>query len=427
MMSQESRQYVVDSKQGKAKGFLSTVYRLLSTKAGFSLVELMITMVVFLIVIAAASGILTGMITQFKQQSKIAETNIEGAIGLEMMRRDIEHAGYGLPWSLGIATYSEALNDGNTVQNETGYNDSTSNPPRAFVSGNGEGSGNSDVLVIKAMNVAIWANGASSKWTHLFNGNTVREWTPTTERLETSDRVIVLRTDENRTLVVSGGSFTTRYAENGAAADNLVNAAFAPTDNTETRVVYGVTPLATADVTTALWMPFNRTDYYVRTPATMPTNCANGTGILYKATVNQSGMTGVTAGGLNELPILDCVADMQVGFGVDTDTAPDGVPNCYVNNLGAAITADAGNIRSRVKEVRVYILAHEGQYDRDFTFTPPILPSSIRVGEPSANLPGGICTAETVLGRDFDLAGITNWQNYRWKVYTLVVKPNNLR
>ena len=55
----------------------------ITNHAGFTLVELLITMVVFVFVIAAASGVFTGLLTQFKQQSKIAETKIEGIVGLE--------------------------------------------------------------------------------------------------------------------------------------------------------------------------------------------------------------------------------------------------------------------------------------------------------------------------------------------------------
>jgi len=122
------------------------------------------------------------------------------------------------------------------------------------------------------------------------------------------------------------------------------------------------------------------------------------------------------------------VADFQVVYGVDTDSTPDEILNCYVDNLADVFaTVDAENIRTRVKEIRIYLLAHEGQMDRSFNFQAPINPSSIRVGEPSTNVPGGNCTGATVLGRDFDLNGITDWQNFRWKVYTMIVKPNNLR
>jgi len=394
---------------------------MIKRERGFTLIELLITMVIFILVIAAGSQIFTGLLTQFKQQSKIAETNIEGIVGLEILRQDIEHAGYGLPWNLGGANYDEAIDDGNTIQNETNYNDAgaTDAPPRAIVSGNGNGIGNSDVIVIKAANVA--RDVTAPKWTHLMAGDVKKTWTPDCENVnKNSDcttnntvRTIVISPGSTETnshsLIVSSGAFFTRYSN---------TAGFAPTGSTDTYIIYGI------DRDTDLRMPFNRADYYIRTPgaANFPDRCAIGTGILYKATVNHNG------GGLSELPLLDCVADMQVIYGIDTDATIDGAINCYANNLADVLaTVDAENIRNRIREVRVYVLAHEGQFDRSFIFNPPIAPSSIRVGEPSLNLPVGSCTGEAVLGWDFDLGGINNWQNYRWKVYTLVVKPNNLR
>ena len=53
-------------------------------EAGFTMVELMVTMVVFVLAISAASQIFTKLLTQFKQQSKVAETNIEGIVGLDL-------------------------------------------------------------------------------------------------------------------------------------------------------------------------------------------------------------------------------------------------------------------------------------------------------------------------------------------------------
>ncbi len=62
----------------------------LCQSGGFTLVELMITMIIFVLAIAAASQIFVGLLNQFKQHSNIAETNIEGIIGLEMLRADIQ-------------------------------------------------------------------------------------------------------------------------------------------------------------------------------------------------------------------------------------------------------------------------------------------------------------------------------------------------
>ena len=96
---------------------------------GFSLVELMITMVVFVLFMIAATNVFTGLLTQFKQQSRQAETNIEGIVGLEIMRQDIEGAGYGLPWN-GLIAYNEVTGD------PLSLNDSPTGVPRAIVSKN---------------------------------------------------------------------------------------------------------------------------------------------------------------------------------------------------------------------------------------------------------------------------------------------------
>ncbi|MDI6744486.1 MAG: prepilin-type N-terminal cleavage/methylation domain-containing protein [Thermodesulfovibrionales bacterium] len=371
---------------------------------GFSLIELMITMVVFLLVIASASGVFTSLLTQFKQQSKVAETNIEGAIGLEILRRDLESAGYGLPWN-GLITYAEsndnpfALNDAptGTPRAIRGQNNTAYAAPNDIFNG-------SDYLVIKAINVA--QNDISQKWTVLkaapftapFNP---RQWL-TNEDFTNTENVIVLSmgatTATERSLVVSGALFSTTY-------NNITTAPWPPVDQTATHVVYGITPTGTAPQ-----RPFNRADYYIWRGSTdpaaddVPDRCAPNTGVLRKAVLNHNGNF---AGGI--FPLLDCVADMQVVFGLDNDNDGDfepgvaGSTDLYTNSL---VGMTAANIRDNVKEIRVYILAHEGQ--RDATYTSA---AAIVVGPDAA------------LGRLFNLGANLN---YRWKVYTLVVMPNNL-
>jgi len=356
-------------------------------EAGFTLVELMITMVVFVLAIAAASQIFTGLLTQFKQQSKIAETNIEGIIGLEILRQDLEHAGYGLPWSYPIALtgYGEAAP----------YNDTATSPPRAILSGNNIGANGDDYLVIKSVNVA--RNDPSRKSTRLIStAPYVRTWTPSDENLQTNDRVMVIRGGAGarlRELVTNGGTFYTTYGVNGA---NLTPP-WQPTDNTDNRIVYGINDNS-ASVPS---MPFNRADYSI-SAANVPQRCAAGTGVFVKAAVNHGG------GPNNILPLLDCVGDMQVIYRMDTNA--DGTIDTTTDDI-TALTAQ--QIREQVKEVRVFVLAHEGQRDPNYTY--PTNP--VTVGEPA------------ILGSSFNFItrGITNWQNYRWKIHTIVVKPENLR
>lgn len=362
-----------------------------NAEAGFTIVELMITMVAFVFVIAAASQMLTGLLTQFKQQSKIAETNIEGIIGLNILRQDIEHAGMGLPWN-GLIAYNEpAL-----------FNDSP-NAPRAIISNNNTGTNGSDYLVIKSAGIAL--DAAAGRNTRLVSTNPyTRPWFSSLDDLASTDRVIVISpgaTEANsRSLVVVGGTYDTPFSSVSS---------YAPADNTDIRIVYGISDSGT------LAAPFNRADYYVRPLAVneLP-RCAPNTGVLVKATLNH------TSGVLDEMPVLDCVADLQVVYAMDNDEDGDfqnGTGgDAYTNSL-TGLTAQ--QIRTRVKEVQVYILAHEGQRDPNFTFnnfTAGACVTCVRVGRP---LP-------SAFGRDFDLSAITDYEDYRWKVYTISVKTENL-
>jgi prepilin-type N-terminal cleavage/methylation domain-containing protein len=364
---------------------------------GFTLVELMITMLLTLFVLAAASQVFTALLTQFKQQGKVAETNIESAVGLEILRKDLESAGYGLPWSLSGATYNEAASSpANT------FNDATANPPRALASGNNAAFTlhNSDYLVIKSTVVA--RNTASSKWTTLSSNNSRRTWAPADDNLEADDRVIVLSPGLTNTisLVAVGGDFDQKFDNPANDSTGGSTYSYRPPDISETRIIYGVDP------DDDLRMPFNRADYYIST-AGVPQRCAPNTGVLVKAVLKHADGTFD-----DELPILDCVADMQVVYGLDNDGDGDFVPGTgtppdgYSDDISAL---DAGQIRQQVKEVRVYVLAHEGQRDPDYVHSP----TTIYVGDASI---GG--------GHNLDISADAN---YRWKVYSVAEKPRNLR
>jgi prepilin-type N-terminal cleavage/methylation domain-containing protein len=396
--------------------------KMIKRQEGFTLVELLITMVIFVFTIAAASSIFVPLLTQFKQQSKIAETQIEGLVGLETLRRDIEQAGFGLPWviptSVTIATYSEA-SSGTTspLPAPDLYNDAPE-PPRAIFSGNNiTGLRGSDYLVIKATSIAN--NDAAMRWTYVVatgSGNRIiQAWDPPRENMINNYRVIALiptRGENSQRILVTDAADNTKYS---IQFSDPFPAAFSPITLNDLYLVYGVDP------DTNLRMPFNRADYYIRRVATStPARCAKGalpadnTGVLVKSLINQA--DGVRGAGT---PLLDCVADMQVLFRLDRDgdgTAEEET-DVLTKVVGAA-TADltAQEIRQQLKEVRVYILTHEGQKDTTFTYC---------VNPPSCS-GTTIAVGEFGLEHNYNMTLITDWQHYRWKVYRIVVKPNNL-
>ena len=358
--------------------------------AGFTLIELLVVILLIGFVLAATSNTFVGLLSGYKQQSKITETNIAGIISLEMLRRDIKSAGYGLPWGpIPMPAYLEATNS--TADD---YNDSdpaTPNPPRAILSGlNADGSA---YLVLKGMNLA--QNAACTKWVLLPPDSLPLEWfssTPTHDNFSDDEMVVLISPGSNdanfRTLVDTGPYSAIRTQS-------------VPY---ETRIIYGVD-------NDDLQMPFNRADYYLNTTGSVdiPGRCAPGTGVLVKSTIKQSD------GALNTLPLLDCVADMQVVTNLDMSIPPDGEADTLSTGFWVAPGATAAEtIRDRLKEVRVYILAHEGQRDTSYTYSL----DTVLVGEQAGTM---------VYGRNFDLTAITDWRNYRWKIYTLVVRPNGLR
>lgn len=352
---------------------------------GVSFIELLIVMTLVVIVLTMNTDTFGVIFRQSRQQTQAVGAQMDRVVGLEILRTDLEHAGFGLPWSFqGSINYSEATGNPQNV------NDSPSNPPRAIVSSNDPSTtlNNSDYLVIKS--TIVGTNETSQRWTYITGGAQPHAWN--SNDLSSGDRVTVIWprsvTAFNKELVMDGTNFFTTYSPSAFPVE------YSPTAATTRFVIYGVDP------DTNLRMPFNRADYYIQRPASIPQACAPNTGILYKATINQGN------GALNPDPLIDCVADMQVIYRLDTNN--DGTIDSNVNNI-SGLTAQ--QIRDQLKEIRVYVLSHEGQSDKSFGYKD----NAITVGEFG-------------LGRTFNLSATigTGWENYRWKVSTLVVKPRNL-
>jgi prepilin-type N-terminal cleavage/methylation domain-containing protein len=286
-------------------------------ESGFSLLELMIALAIVAFVLAAASTFFIGVVKQYKIQSKITESNVEGVIGLEILRQDLESLGFGLPWEMNGITYNEPPLGGSTE------------PPRAIGSVNA--TDNSDYLILRSARVGMAS--AAGKWTTLRAGPVTRAWGAADEDLGSGDRVIVLapggsNTDQRVLLTpLEGADFS---------ASSL--SAFDPADDFRTNIVYGID-------NGSLQRPFNRADYYIANNPAYPTpaHCAANTGVLVKAVMAHD-----LPGTRNLFPLLDCVADLQVVYGLDTDA--DGGVNEWTDTLGTLTAAD---LRTQLIEVRL--------------------------------------------------------------------------
>ncbi len=410
-------------------------------KNGFTLVELIVTMAVFLTVMVIASQTFNTMFTNSIRVNKSEESNIEGIIGLEVLRHDLEQMGFGLPWQFATGSsisYNESTNTKGAELNDA------SGVPRAFVGRDGFGEYGSDFFAVKSSTVGN--SQASQRWTyipfHNFSTSTAKESRPVawpSQNLQTNDNVIAIRTNFNdesddHILVENSGTYSFAYKSDGTIAD-----AFLPQTDQETNLIYGIT-----DSGQAPRMPFNRADYFVSntllgTPSP-PSFCAENTGVLYKAAVSHAD------GSYIYMPLLDCVADMQVVLGWDTSEkglantvdaysslpASDGSVTASPSAAGAMIkdwltpfSGDPGkvpkNIREHLKIVKVYVLAQEGRRDRSYTFPS----ASILVGKECRSAEAGAIDCGASLTRPPYVLSAEQRQ-FRWKLYRIVVRPKNL-
>ncbi len=376
---------------------------MLGRRDGLTLVELIVVMSIVMFVITAASRMMASLIVQFKQQSSIAQSGIETSMGLELLRRDILTAGYGLPTEFeGAITYPEAL----AGTNPADFNDAPSGVPRAIVATNPtsfDTLNDSDYLVIKS--TAVAEIPTAGKWHYLLNDNTRSSYgADSPKNLADTDTVVVIHpkadAEDTRVLVMSGAYWQTTFDATGS---------FVPEEWYEKNIIYGVQPGATGEISA----PFNRADYYISTE-NVPGRCAGAdlasppTGVLVKRVFDHA-----TRGLGPEIPLMECVADMQVLLLDYDETDGDLTITVYDGTDGLS----AGDISSGgVDDVRVYLLAHEGRLDPGYEH--PAERNVIRVGEYGS-------------GRDFDLtslqAALPTWKHYRWRVYTLTEKPLNLR
>lgn len=401
----------------------------MNRQRGMTLVELLVSLTIILVVLGSASVAYLKLLKSFKTQGKVAQSYMANLTGLEMLRYDIEMAGFGLPTADLVAgtIYSEAVAAGGTCPyNASSLNDAPGNKPRAFAALNDAGRNGSDILTIKSTIASI--NSASKKSSTISGATpTVRAWGGTALDpvldFKTDDRFVMLD-DTGRLLQPAAGTWTP-YIFDGLtpSAGYYANAAIAaglPPQNIY--LIYGL------DTSTGAYrMPFNRVDYYLdKDPTQFPSSCAASTYTLYRAVINQAD------GKTNPLPLIDCVRDFQVAFGLDTNA--DGSVDSWTKNL----TGDADTIRTRVREVRIFVLTQEGTGDvgknPSFRFS-----GILNLGDQdiansldSANYPANtfLTLSRTALPGSPQLSTFTPTgldTQYRWKVLELAIKPLNLK
>jgi prepilin-type N-terminal cleavage/methylation domain-containing protein len=360
---------------------------------GYSLIEILIAVALLGLVMALSGQLLQNMVTGQKKEAVVVTNQFEASLGVEMLRNDLTNAGFGLAddFKSSPGTYTEA-----SVDPAMQFNNAPNVPKAIQHANNVSAAGyiaNSDYLIIRSP--AVGMSSTAGKWTNITTTK-AHYWNDINLDMTTNDYMIVIKpritTGGNSTLIVSGGVYAIKYP--GQAVD--LPTAFQPDPSAGERF------LAFGIGTTAPTMPFVRADYYVGVPATANPNCAPGTGTLFKNVIGDAS---------SPYPLIDCVANMQVVFNLDTNL--DGIPDLLTNDIAGL---DPYTTKTQIKEVQIYILAHEGIKEKG-TRTQYTVPSVI-LG-PSATL------GTTVDLSSLDTSTTTAWKSYRWITYRLNVKPKS--
>jgi hypothetical protein len=411
-----------------------------------TMVELMVSLAIVMLVIGTAATAYLKLLKTYRSQGRLAESYMANLTGLELLRYDIEMAGFGLPANLGAGVnYSEAVEINPappfaSPNDPTTLNDAPSGVPRAFVHLDNKGANNSDVLAIKSNAANIFDNPAAKKWSMITNASgagppLVVKWNDATMDFAAGDYFVAL--DNTGTLLTGPVSQWNNAFFTNASGPNGIPGCSANTPSaSQIFYIYGIDNNVN-NTTGTHRMPFNRVDYYLDTNGNAPSSCASGTYTLYRSAIDQA-----TGKQLNKTPLIDCVMDFQVAFGIDPSGNGSQVVQWQENLLQNAIPGGAQNapmttaqIQQYLREVRVFVLYSEGLADAGSS-----PPGILNLGD--QQIAAGLDSAHyTSTGTNFQqwsssaLTGSPQLSSfspagadlqYRWKIVEMAVKPNNL-
>lgn len=355
------------------------------TEEGVTLVELLVVVAIFSVIMAGVYSTYLAQAKHSTREHRIAESEMELEIIKDFLERDISMAGYGF-----ADVYCDApTNDDSCLSGRKCPLDPPFCIPVAITAVDGI----PDTLTLMGTALGTLSRG-SQGWTYIRTSSpSFKRWGDAREDIENGDRVVYLEPN-TRSLITTADQWRFNYPDS-------------PTLDRGT-ILYG---LHTADIS----RPYYTVEYRLGGgPSDMPLMCA---GPKTGENAVRSLLRAETSNGEYVRPILDCVRDLQVAFGLDT--TDDGVIDCWDNGGAFAAAYDNYTLKRRLKQVKIFLLVQLGRRDPDkdvYDKNSAVL----RVGDASLTA----CDGGTV-GRDLTLTDAQ--RRYRWKVLSLSVAPRNLR
>ncbi len=389
-------------------------------RKGVSLIELLIVLAIFSVVMAGLYSAYKMMTNQGILQYKIAQSEMEFQIAKSVLDRDIAMAGYGIAdnycasTSLSASCVSQSYCSDPAAPSfglcvpihlKTGPS-----PTSLIMMGTALGRESRAAQVwsittttapTTASSFRVWADtreNPRSGTTPPANSDKMIYINPSSKSLLYTDLTSPNSTTGKTWLFPFPGGGSNPYPSVAATDDGLL--------------VYGMTTSVSAG-----------TPYYVvkysLDSSNLPSNCAPGTSNLMRLESKSDPPSG------SGQPLMNCVLDFEIALGLDVND--DGGIECW--DYGPTCTGVYGypteTLRKQLKQVKVFILAQEGNRDPNYTHNT----NPIRVGDLNLKpciVSGMTCTSGAgAVGPNITLT--PEQLHYRWKLLTSDIAPKNIR
>lgn len=367
---------------------------LTSNFKGATLSELLVTLAIFSIVMAGVYSAYTIYSRHATREYRLAQSEIELVLAKNIIERDVMMAGYGLADDYAGFGFSPGPVSIGATDNITPG--STPNPlggryPTTGLAG-------ADALYMMGTALGIYSRAAQA-WTYLKNASPAEYqiWEDDRENVHPGDRIIYVEPN-TRTLIAEGSTW--RFVSPSAPAFG--------DGRGKGSLVYGLSRPPQGGGS-EIPRPYYIIQYRLGgTPSALPKTCAPGTRSLQRVEMTN---------GESVEPLLACVRDIQIAFGLDAGEPTDGMVDFWDNGGNVVSSYDSLSRKRRLKQVRVYLLVQQGERDPDYLYKNPGNPSNparIRVGD-----------AGLGIGRDVNLTA--EQRKYHWRLIALTVTPRNNR
>jgi len=343
---------------------------IMKNENGLTLLELLVTVAIFSVVMAIVCGLYNAQVRHVSREYRLAESEMELGIAKSVLERDIMMAGYGMADAYATLPASPRIISATDAASASVY----------------------DTLILRGTAIGILSR-SSQGWSYISdNGPPIvfRTWSDGRENISAGDSVVYMD-HATREIVTEGATAVFKFPS-------------APSSGFRGTLVYGLNSESSA-------MPYYAVHYVMG--GTPPSICAAGTRNLLRAESRNADPPHSSA----REPILNCVRDFQIAFGLDTSLIEDNVIDLWDNGGVQASAYDNRTLKRRLKQVRVYILQQAGSRDPDYLYSNPVNisdPATIRVGD-------------SAIGTGRDIRLTEEQRRYRWKLISLSITPRNLR